>query len=156
VSNDPSKGHQYLLQKYGDAEEEFAATLDQDHERWVASKMIWNTVTMNAPDQLRHRVAWALASIFIVSERSIDLEGVSEPWGAYYDIFVRHAFGSSFFELLREVAFSPLMALMLTFESKYKRSSVAPLVLTSINLTTTFINDDQAQSRLLTRSKGME
>lgn len=117
VSNDPSKGHQYLLQKYGDAEEEFAATLDQDHERWVASKMIWNTVTMNAPDQLRHRVAWALASIFIVSERSIDLEGVSEPWGAYYDIFVRHAFGSSFFELLREVAFSPLMALMLTFES---------------------------------------
>lgn len=74
---------------------------------------------MNAPDQLRHRVAWALASIFVVSERSIDLEGVSEPWGAYYDIFVRQAFGS-FFELLREVAFSPLMALMLTFESEYE------------------------------------
>ena len=122
VSNDPSKGHQYLLQKYGDAEEEFATTLDQDHERWVASKMIWNTVTMTAPDQLRHRVAWALASIFVVSERSIDLEGVSEQWGVYYDIFVRHAFGSSFFELLREVAFSPLMALMLTFESTYDLS----------------------------------
>jgi len=54
----------------------------------------------------------------VVSEKSIDLEGVSEPWSAYYDIFVRHAFGSSFFELLREVAFSPLMGLMLTYESK--------------------------------------
>jgi len=118
VSNDPSKGHQYLLQKWGDAEEEYPATLDQDHERWVASKMIWNTVTMTAPDQLRHRVAWALASIYVVSEKSIDLEGVSEQWSAYYDIFVRHAFGSSFFELLREVAFSPLMGLMLTYESK--------------------------------------
>ena len=37
IRNDPSLGHQYLLQKYGDAEEEFDDTLDQDHERWYAN-----------------------------------------------------------------------------------------------------------------------
>lgn len=117
VANDPSKGHQYLLQKWGDAEEEFPSTLDQDHDRWHTNKMIWNTVSLTAPDQLRHRVAWALANIFVVSESSIDLSALAEPWSVYYDIFVRHAFGPSYFELLKEVAFSPLMGLMLTFES---------------------------------------
>jgi len=116
VGNDPSKGNQYLLQKYGDAEEELPDTLDQDHERWHSSKMIWNTVTLTAPDQLRHRVAWALASIFIVTQEDIALEEVAEPWSAYYDIFVRNAFGHSFFQLLKEITFSPLMGRMLTFE----------------------------------------
>ena len=32
----------------------------------------------------------------------------------YYDIFVRHAFGS-YFDILKEVAYSPMMAEMLTF-----------------------------------------
>ena len=103
------KGHQYLLQKYGDADEEFSDTLDQDHFRWHSSKIIWNTVTLTAPDQLRQRVAWALASIFVVTEQDIDYSEVAEPWGAYFDIFVRHAFSSSFFKLLKEVAFSPFM-----------------------------------------------
>jgi len=43
---------------------------------------------------------------------------VAEPWAAYYDIFVRNSFGSSFFNLLKEVAFSPLMGKMLTYEGK--------------------------------------
>jgi len=109
VGNDPFKGHQYLLQKYGDADEVFSDALDQDHARWTSSKIIWNTVTLTAPDKLRQRVAWALASIFVVTERDIKFADVAEPWGAYYDIFVRGAFGSSFFKLLKEVAFSPLM-----------------------------------------------
>lgn len=29
VSNNPALGHQYLLQKYGDADEEYASSLDQ-------------------------------------------------------------------------------------------------------------------------------
>ena len=65
MGNDPSKGHQYLLQKYGDAEEEFQDTLDQDHDRWHSNKIVWNTVALSAPDQLRHRVSWALSSIFV-------------------------------------------------------------------------------------------
>ena len=70
---------------------------------------------MNANDQLRQRVAWALSSIFVVTEDDIGQDHLSEAWGTYYDIFVRNAF-SSFFDILKEVAFSPLMGEMLTFE----------------------------------------
>ncbi|KAL7501904.1 hypothetical protein ACHAXN_000111, partial [Cyclotella atomus] len=66
VANDPSLGHQYLFQKYGDADEEDPSTLDQDHDRFVANNLVFNTVSVNAKDQLRHRVAWALSSIFVV------------------------------------------------------------------------------------------
>ena len=37
-----------------------------------------------------------------------------ESWHAYYDIFVRHAFGN-FRDVLREVSWSPMMATYLTF-----------------------------------------
>ena len=37
-----------------------------------------------------------------------------EAWHAYYDIFVRHAFGN-FRDVMREVAYSPMMAQYLTF-----------------------------------------
>jgi hypothetical protein len=114
VANDPSLGHQYLLQKYGDAETELSYTLDQDHERWVANHMVFNTVSLYARDQLRHRVAWALSSIFVVTLKSVAREEV-EPWAVYYDIFVRNAFGN-FFDILKEVTFSPVMAEMLTFK----------------------------------------
>jgi hypothetical protein len=43
VGNDPLKGHQYLLQKYDDADEKYPDDLDQDHVRWVSSKIVWNT-----------------------------------------------------------------------------------------------------------------
>ena len=75
-------------------------------------------MTLGAPDQLRHRVAWVLASIFVVTEQDIDLDSVAEAWAIYYDIFVRHAFTSSFFDILKEVTFSPLMGQMLTFEGR--------------------------------------
>eukprot|EP00804_Cyclotella_cryptica_P011127 CCRYP_019061-RA/>CCRYP_019061-RA protein AED:0.09 eAED:0.09 QI:216/1/1/1/0.83/0.69/13/1964/1704 len=114
VANDPTLGHQYLLQKYGDAETELSYTLDQDHERWVANHMVFNTVSLYAQDQLRHRVAWALSSIFVVTLNSVAREEV-EPWAVYYDIFVRNAFGN-FFDILKEVTFSPIMAEMLTFK----------------------------------------
>jgi cullin-associated NEDD8-dissociated protein 1 len=115
VANSPSRGHQYLLQKYGDAEEEFASSLDQDHERWIATHMVFNTVSVNARDQLRHRVAWALSSIFVVTINQIGRENVVESWAVYYDIFVRNAFGN-FFDILKEVTFSPIMAEMLTYK----------------------------------------
>jgi hypothetical protein len=41
-------------------------------------------------------------------------EGI-EPWAVYYDIFVRNAFGN-FFDILKEVTFSPIMAEMLTYK----------------------------------------
>lgn len=84
----------------------------------LSNKMVWNTVALTAPDQLRHRVAWALSSIFVVTENDISLDDIVEAWAVYYDIFVRHAFGSSFFTVLKEIALSPLMGRMLTYEGK--------------------------------------
>jgi hypothetical protein len=40
--------------------------------------------------------------------------GYSEIYLNYYDIFVRNAFGS-YFDVLKEVSYSPLMAEMLSF-----------------------------------------
>ena len=77
--------------------------------------MIWNTVALTAPDQLKQRVAWALASIFVVTETDIAMDEVAEPWTMYYDIFVRNSFGS-FAQILKEVSFSPMMGKMLTYE----------------------------------------
>ena len=130
MGNVPSKGHQYLLQKFGEADEETQDTLDQDHARWHSSKMIWNTVTLKAQDQLRQRVSWALSSIFVVTERNIDLAEIAEAWGAYYDIFVRNAFGS-FPKLLKEVSLSSLMGKMLTYKGKQRRH-VAFLILINV------------------------
>ncbi len=115
VANSPVAGHQYLLQKAGDADEEFSDSLDQDHDRWDSNHMVWNTVSLNAPDQLRQRIAWALSSIFVVSGNSISRTEQVESWATYYDIFVSNAF-NDFKTILKSVAFNPLMAEMLTFK----------------------------------------
>ena len=39
VSSDPNLGHQYYLQKSGDADEELPDALDQDHYRWHSNKV---------------------------------------------------------------------------------------------------------------------
>ena len=62
---------------------------------------VWFTLALNAPDQLRQRVAWALSQIFVVGAGMDTFQ--SEPWHTYYDIFVRNAFGS-YRDVLREVA----------------------------------------------------
>ena len=63
-------------------------------------------------------MAWALSQILVVSSRQINLDGLSEPYLNYYDIFVRNAFGS-YRDVIKEVSHSPMMAEMLSFlESK--------------------------------------
>ena len=63
---------------------------------------------VSGPDQLRQRVAFALSQICVVSRRDPNLE--NKPLGVadYYDIFVRNAFGN-YYDVLREVAFHPVM-----------------------------------------------
>lgn len=61
----------------------------------------------------------ALSSIFVVTENDIGREEQVEAWAAYNDIFVRNAFGS-FFDILKEVSFSPLMGEMLTYKGQWR------------------------------------
>lgn len=63
------------------------------------------------PDQLRHRMRFALSQIFVVSfaRALVDLSGM----GAYYDLLGQHAFGN-FRDLLEAVTLNPMMGRYLT------------------------------------------
>ena len=75
---------------------------------------IWADIALNAPDQLRQRMAHALSQILVVSPDSIGNDDYTESFLSYYDIVVRHAFGN-YLDILREVTYHPLMAEMLTY-----------------------------------------
>lgn len=77
-------------------------------------RSIFVDAALNAPDQLRQRMAWALSQILVVSPGSVDGNDYTEPFLSYYDIFIRHAFGN-YFDILKEVTYHPLMAEMLTY-----------------------------------------
>eukprot|EP00934_Nitzschia_sp_Nitz4_P004476 Nitzschia sp. Nitz4//scaffold371_size14297//6040//11866//NITZ4_008941-RA/size14297-augustus-gene-0.3-mRNA-1//-1//CDS//3329549584//4466//frame0 len=80
----------------------------------VQKESVWLQIALNGKDQLRQRVAWALYQILVVSPNSISRPKITEAYLAYYDIFVRHAFGN-YFDILKEVTYSPLMGEMLTY-----------------------------------------
>ncbi|GMH68084.1 hypothetical protein TrLO_g13701 [Triparma laevis f. longispina] len=75
---------------------------------------VWHTIAFSADDQLRQRVAWCLAQIFVISEAQVNRIRETELFQQYYDIFVRHSFGN-YRDVLKEVSFSPMMGTMLTF-----------------------------------------
>eukprot|EP00746_Dinoflagellata_sp_MGD_P086016 gnl/MRDRNA2_/MRDRNA2_34029_c0_seq1.p1 gnl/MRDRNA2_/MRDRNA2_34029_c0~~gnl/MRDRNA2_/MRDRNA2_34029_c0_seq1.p1 ORF type:complete len:1786 (-),score=331.31 gnl/MRDRNA2_/MRDRNA2_34029_c0_seq1:135-5372(-) len=79
---------------------------------------VWLMNTIYGADQLRQRMAWALAQIFVVG---VNVGGghLTETWITYYDIFVRNAFGN-FKDVLREVTYSPVMGNYLTFMKNTK------------------------------------
>jgi len=69
---------------------------------------------LEANDQLRQRMAWALSQIFVAGVPGSTNGQYTETWHNYYDIFVRNAFGS-YRDILREVTYSPVMGNYLTF-----------------------------------------
>jgi hypothetical protein len=71
---------------------------------------IWMSAALNAPDQLRQKIAWALAQLLVISPSGVlaTQKEITETFLAYYDVFVRHAFGS-YRDILKEVTFSPLV-----------------------------------------------
>ena len=115
VANDPLAGAQYALYDEADMAKVVSTSFDQDHELEEGKAMVWTSVVLSAPDQLRQRVAFALSQIFVVSSTGLDmLQKQTEPFAAYYDIFVRNAFGL-FGDILKEVSFSPLMGRYLSY-----------------------------------------
>jgi uncharacterized protein (DUF1800 family) len=86
-------------------------------------QLVWYQVALTAPDQLRHRAAWALAQLFVVSESGIADSNATEAFLHYYDIFVRHAFGN-FRDILGEVTWNPMMAEYLTYLDNRKADPV--------------------------------
>ena len=112
VANDPALGHYFkmYMTEYARGEPE----VHRDYVNGMAKKSTWLDIATSGADQLRQRVAWSLMQIIVIGEGGIGDYTISEPYLTYYDILVRHALGD-FHYLLREVAFSPVMARYLTF-----------------------------------------
>ena len=120
AANDPTLGHRYFMGLLGNGPAEDPLTdnrhsLHTLYDQRNGKYMVHNNVALNAPDQLRQRVAWALMQTFVIGEEGLDAHSEEhEVWLTYYDILVRHAFGS-LRDLLREVAYSPMMGSYLTY-----------------------------------------
>ncbi|HEV2455019.1 MAG TPA: DUF1800 family protein, partial [Verrucomicrobiae bacterium] len=67
----------------------------------------WWQNSVNAPDQLRQRVAFALSEIFVVSENGV-LQNNADELSSYYDMLVDNAFGN-YRNLLENVTLHPAM-----------------------------------------------
>jgi len=93
----------------------FGPGLGMQHQKGA----VWFRAVIDGPDQLRQRMAWALAQIFVIGEAGSNDPNQSEQWTNYYDILVRNAFGN-FRTLLQEVTLSPKMADYLTYETNRK------------------------------------
>ena len=88
----------------------------------------WRHAAIAAKDQLRQRMAWALAQIFVVNEsgerfNNADIDASGEPrWLGlpdYYDVLVRNAFGS-YRDVLGEVTLHPVMGVFLSHVNNSK------------------------------------
>ena len=76
-------------------------------------QLVWYKAAIDAPDQLRQRVAWALSQYFVVAELGSNQPQAVERWLNFYDIFTRNAFGN-FRDILDEVTWSPHMGYYLS------------------------------------------
>ncbi len=115
VSSEPLLGHRYKTWM-GDKHPGRNALL-VPHNSLNGKMMVWTTVVLSAVDQLRQRAAFALSQILVIGQKGLDVQkNLVEAWLVYYDIFVRHAFGS-YRNILIEVTHSPMMSKYLTFHS---------------------------------------
>ncbi|MFN9772833.1 MAG: DUF1800 family protein [Burkholderiales bacterium] len=90
------------------------AELDEDDrisENWIYESF-WRTAT-TAEDQLRHRVAFALSQIFVISLQDPTIAQFPRGVAGYMDMLGRNAFGN-FRTLLQDVSLHPMMGLYLT------------------------------------------
>lgn len=89
-----------------------------DSERWNEYVNVWWRQAIQADDQLRQRVAFALSQILVVSAH----DGLGdEQFGLanYYDILLRNAFGN-YRDLLGEITLNPIMGEYLSIKGNRK------------------------------------
>jgi uncharacterized protein (DUF1800 family) len=80
---------------------------------------------IDAQDQLRQRVAFALSQILVLSRRDANLSQKPEALTNFYDALVRHALGN-YGDLLREVTFHPAMGWYLSYAGNQKADPSVP------------------------------
>jgi len=85
---------------------------------WNEYVNTWWRLAIKSDDQLRHRVAFALSEIFVVSAAD-GLGGEQAGLANYYDILLRNAFGN-YRDLIEEVTLSPVMGEYLSMKGNQK------------------------------------
>lgn len=80
--------------------------------RFAPSNSFWQTA-IEADDQLRQRMAFALSQILVVSRNS-NLSEVPQTMAAYMDVLTEGALGN-YRDLIEEVTYSPAMSIYLTY-----------------------------------------
>lgn len=74
----------------------------------------WWKLALIAPDQLRHRMAYALSQIFVINMEPGTVIGDNiDTQAVYYDIFVKYGF-DEFRQVLEDVTYSPAMGFYLS------------------------------------------
>ena len=116
VANDPSLGARFPMSMYFYLQRDGRdlELVDLRVHEPNRNKAPFAMLATSAADQLRQRMAFALSGILVVTEVQVPVSN-REHFLAYYDIFVRHAFGN-YRDVLKEVSYHPLMATMLTYE----------------------------------------
>jgi uncharacterized protein (DUF1800 family) len=79
---------------------------------FLASDSFWGAA-IEAPDQLRQRMAYALSQILVVSAES-NIGRAPQMLAHYMDVLTRNALGN-YRDLLQDVTYSPAMAVYLTY-----------------------------------------
>jgi len=87
VSNDPS-----FTEVFDVGSNEF--TISSSDTLNNQKSVIWTEVALYGDDQLRQRMAWALAQIITTVPANINAYENTEIYTQFYDIFVKHAFGN--------------------------------------------------------------
>ncbi|WP_394241119.1 DUF1800 domain-containing protein [Vibrio astriarenae] len=80
---------------------------------------VWWDLSINAPDQLRQRVAFALSEIFVISRYGSSLSGRALEMTDYYDMLITHAFGN-YRDLIESVTLHPAMGDYLSMMANQK------------------------------------
>jgi uncharacterized protein (DUF1800 family)/uncharacterized protein (DUF1501 family) len=119
VADIPELGSSYVSNEHGkDGTASQNSYKEQDRRHSIRKDKygVFTSVSFYAQDQLRQRMGFALSEIFNVGETGFGGHGKRyvDVWAYYQDIMLRHAFGN-YRELMKEVAFSPIMAEFLTF-----------------------------------------
>lgn len=79
-ANDPRLGYQF----------DVATGQDTEWDLQRQREFVWTMVGLNAEDQLRQRVAWALSQLLVIVPSAIEISSsYTEVFLTYYDIFVR-------------------------------------------------------------------
>lgn len=89
---------------------------------WGDHVNTWLAVSINADDQLRQRVAFALSEIWVVSRHGVDFPtNLTQANGltSYYDILLNNAFGN-YRNLMEEITLNPVMGDYLSMKGNQK------------------------------------